>query len=103
LRLILIGDRGVNLDLMTDFDLEARGLNFDRPLEIDEPERSLDRCVRLFFAAPDVNPYGDPSIRSLDFFGEEADALRKRLRGEAGSDLMWSPVDPDARKGSEYR
>jgi hypothetical protein len=82
LRLILIGDRGVNLDLMTDFDLEEWGFDYDRPPAMDEHERKLDRCVRLFFAAPDITPDGAlTTTRSLDFFGEEADALRLYLRG----------------------
>jgi hypothetical protein len=88
MRLIRIGDRGVNLDLMTDFDLESKGCDYAKPAD-GNGHRPYERCVRLFFAVADVSP----SIHSVDFFGDEAELMRRFLKQAAddpASMITWN-------------
>jgi hypothetical protein len=81
LRLIIIGDHGVNLDLVIYIDLDY-----------GSPE-AKSRGVRLTFAVATGRISGETDLfegeMSLDsetFWGEEAEVLRRYLRAVADAD-----------------
>jgi hypothetical protein len=95
LRLILIGDRGVNLDLVSSVDLDY-----------GDPCCKGNRGVRLYFAVATGNWSGEAGLlegnmsqEDETFWGDEAEVLRRHLRAVAEADLT-EQVDAERARSS---
>ncbi len=78
--LLKVGNRVINLDAVTDIELEA--------VAYGDGTAEADRVVRLHFVAPAIHLWGEDTLpasvtaRTLDLAGIEADLLRRALAHE---------------------